>query len=149
MAEINHAWQVLGDPAQRRDYDLGLSTPTPSSQPSPTPASAEPAYNPLARYQDPPRFPWRMLAVMGVIGTIVVMIGVATESPPRPPTVDNILRPGDCVAIQPNGDAAERLCTEPHDGVVEEFLAPGALCPEFAEPHRDQQGLGTVCVRAG
>jgi hypothetical protein len=160
MAEINRAWQVLGDPERRRDYDLGLREPTftPSSgsaASSAAPHSAssapfvEPSYNPLARYQDPPRIPWRFMGVMAVLGSAFVILGVATVGTPRPKTVDNILRPGDCVVIQPNGDAAERLCTEPHDGVVTLFLATDTVCPGGDEPHRDQQGLGTACVRRG
>lgn len=153
MAEINRAWQVLGDPAQRREYDLGLrvpASPAPAPRSDPPPAPSEPAFNPLARYQDPPRYPWRFMLVMAFLAGVFVIIGLATASPPKPPTVDNILRPGDCVAIQPNGDAAERLCTEPHDGVVEVLLTTtGELCPGLAEPHRDQQGLGIACVRPG
>jgi hypothetical protein len=150
MAEINGAWQVLGDPERRREYDLGLREPAFEPVASPEPArTAEPAFNPLARYQDPPRIPWRFMGVMAVIGSAVVLLGVATVASPRPLKVDNILRPGDCVAIQPNGDAAERLCTEPHDGVVTLFLTGDARCPGGDEPHRDQQGLGTACVRLG
>jgi hypothetical protein len=149
MAEINHAWQVLGDPARRRDYDLGLRTPTFTPPPAAPTAPVEPSFNPLARYQDPPRIPWRFMGVMAVLGSAVVILGMATVGNPRPLKVDNILRPGDCVMIQPNGDAAERLCTEPHDGVVTLFLSTDAPCPDGAEPHRDQQGLGTACVRLG
>jgi hypothetical protein len=149
MAEINEAWQVLGDADRRRAYDLSLRQPTAVHSPSgATPArSVEPSYNPLAAYQDPPRFPWRFLGLMGLVGIGFVILGVLTASDPVPPTVDNVLRPGDCVAIQANGDAAERLCTEPHDGVVEVLVSTGDRCPGDAEPHRDQQGMGTACVR--
>jgi hypothetical protein len=150
MAAINDAWQVLGDPSRRAEYDLGLREHvfTRLSPDSPT-TPAEPAYNPLARYQDPPRIPWRFMGVMAVLGSLVVVLGLATVSAPKPLKVDNILHPGDCVAIQPNGDAAERLCTEPHDGVVTLFLTTDTPCPDGAEPHRDQQGLGTACIRLG
>jgi molecular chaperone DnaJ len=154
MAAINAAWQVLGDPTRRAEYDLGMREHvfapfTPTSASDPANVSAEPAYNPLARYQDPPRIPWRFMGVMAVLGSLVVILGLATVSAPKPLKVDNILHPGDCVAIQPNGDAAERLCTEPHDGVVTLFLTTDARCPDGAEPHRDQQGLGTACIRLG
>jgi hypothetical protein len=154
MAAINEAWAVLGDAARRHEYDLGLSehvfTPfTATSPQNASPRFAEPAYNPLARYQDPPRIPWRFMGVMAVLGSLVVILGLATVSSPKPLKVDNILRPGDCVAIQPNGDAAERLCAEPHDGVVTLFLTADTPCPDGDEPHRDQQGLGTACIRLG
>jgi hypothetical protein len=150
MAAINEAWEVLRDPTRRAEYDLRLRehvfTPLP---PDPAPMSAEPSYNPLARYQDPPRIPWRFMGVMAVLGSLVVILGLATVSTPKPLKVDNILHPGDCVVIQPNGDAAERLCSEPHDGVVAVLLSTDTPCPDGAEPHRDQQGLGTACIRLG
>ncbi len=160
MAEINRAWQMLSDPDRRRTYDLGLGdvglgdvergdVERGDPHDSSPAAASEPAFNPLARYQDPPRIPWRLMTVLAFLGAAFVLIGVATEGNPQPPTVDNILRPGDCVAIQSNGDAAERLCSDPHDGVVEELVPTGERCPGLAEPHRDQQGLGTACVRAG
>jgi hypothetical protein len=151
MADVNHAWQVLGDADRRRAYDLSLREPVvaagTSSAAASSPGSAEPAFNPLARYQDPPRFPWRLMGVLALIGAAFVVLGVATAGSPKPPTVDNILEPGDCVAIQANGDAAERLCSEPHDAVVELLVSTGEPCPGASEPHRDQQGMGTACVR--
>ncbi len=154
MADINRAWQVLGDPVRRREYDLSLREPvgTPSaaaSAPAPTPAPAfvEPRFNPLARYQDPPRFPWRFMGVLAVLGIVLVVISVVTAPDPVPPTVDRVLRAGDCVVIRPNGDAAEVLCTDTHDGVVEALVTTGDPCPATGEPHRDELGLGTACVR--
>ena len=151
MAAVNEAWRVLGDRASRREYDLTLAkgpVRTPDGD-VPIWQSVEPRWNPLARYQNPPRFPWRLMGVMAALGTVAVLVSVATESPPPPATIDNVLVPGDCVAIEPNGDAAERLCTGPHDGVVVVFLAGEGRCPDGSEPHRDRQGLGTACVGPG
>ena len=141
MAEVNRAWQVLGDPVARRSYDLSLRAPV-------TAPRAEPRPDPVVLAPLPPaRFPWRFMAVLavGVLGFVV--LGIATASDPPPPTVDNLLQPGDCVVVEPNGDAAERLCTEPHDGVVEVLVPAGEPCPSATEPHRDQLGLGTACIR--
>ena len=44
-------------------------------------------------------------------------------------------------------DASERLCSDPHDGVVEVFLSNGSACPADTEPHRDLLGMGIACVR--
>ena len=151
MAEINEAWHVLGDPPRRRMYDLSLSAPTKATAVDDPVLSkfVEPRHNPLARYQDPPRFPWRFMGVLLLIGIAFVVLGVLTADDPVPPKVDNVLRPGDCVVIDANGDAAERLCTEAHDGTVEVLLTTDALCPAGSEPHRDRQGMGIACVRMG
>ncbi len=150
MAAVNEAWQVLGDPGRRREYDLSLRVPAAGERPrvdrQPAAPFVEPAFNPLARYQDPPRFPWRFMGVLAVIGMVFVLIGVVTAPDPVPPTVDNVLQPGDCVVIEANGDAAERLCGDPHDGVVEALVPTGDSCSASAEPHRDRQGMGTACV---
>jgi len=155
MAAINEAWSVLGNPARRREYDLSLPMSLPTSAAaransrSDQPGAAqfaEPRLNPLARYQDPPRFPWRLMGVMAIIGVAFVLIGVATASEPQPPTVDNVLRPGDCVVINPNGDAAEVLCSGPHDGTLVLLVTGAERCPDGTAAHRDRQGMGTACV---
>ena len=149
MAEINEAWRVLGDPRRRRIYDLSPSGPASASvlDDALAPQFVEPRHNPLARYQDPPRFPWRFMGVLLLIGIAFVVLGVLTAGDPVPPKVDNVLHPGDCVVIETNGDAAERLCTEAHDGIVEVLLTAEGLCPAGSEPHRDRQGMGVACVR--
>jgi molecular chaperone DnaJ len=150
MAAINEAWSVLGNPARRREYDLTLVGPPAAEEPpfaAGAPPFREPRLNPLARYQDPPRFPWRLMGIMGLVGVGFVILGVATASEPTPPVVDNVLRPGDCVAIQPNGDAAEVLCTAPHDGTLVELVTGLARCPDGTAAHRDRQGMGTACVQ--
>ena len=171
MAAVNAAWEVLGDPRRRSEYDLRLRSGQTSAAGEAGSAasssasrssgmgssgmgssgmgSAEPAYNPLARYQDPPRFPWRFMGVLFLLGVGFVVVGIVSASDPRPAVVDNLLEPGSCVVFEPNGDAAERLCTEAHDGVVTVLLADGDRCPEGSDPHRDRQGLGTVCVGPG
>jgi len=152
MAEINHAWQVLADSGARRSYDLSLREPSAGEAPAAEsagpagPVFVEPRYNPLARYQDPPRFPWRFMGGMLLLGIVVLIIGMVTAGNPVPPRIDNVLHPGECVVIEANGDAAEQLCSTHHDGTVVTFLTSDEPCPDGSEPHRDRQGLGTVCV---
>lgn len=150
MADINEAWWVLGDPQRRRTYDLSLAgsphTSSGATAEAPTPTFVEPRHNPLARYQDPPRFPWRLMGWLLLLGVAFVMVSVLTADDPVPPKVDNVLQPGDCVVLEANGDAAERLCTEPHDATVQVLVTVNERCPDGTEPHRDRQGMGTACL---
>ena len=59
---------------------------------------------------------------------------------------DGILRNGDCVEIQMNGDAREISCTGEVDLVVRAFIPFDGTCPGLTEPHRDRQGMGVACV---
>ena len=69
MAEVNRAWEVLGNPQRRAEYDRTLVASGPAGEThssaahrggaSNAPQYAEPAFNPLARYQSPPRFPMK------------------------------------------------------------------------------------------
>ena len=145
MAQINEAWRVLGEPSRRREYDLTVASRAVATDDDVAVAAGsdaraatfrEPHHNPLARYQDPPRFPWWFMGGLLLVGVAFVVLGVLTAGDPVPPKVDNVL------------NAAERLCTQAHDGVVEILLTGGeVLCPNGSEPHRDRQGMGTACVR--
>ncbi len=150
MAAINEAWRVVGDPQRRRTYDQSLPRPAGAwaarERDVPAQEFVEPRHNPLARYQDPPRFPWRLMVWLALGGVALVVLGVFTAGNPTPARVDNVLDPGDCVIIEANGDAAERLCTDPHDATVAVLLTPEARCPDGTEPHRDRQGMGTACL---
>ena len=143
LAPINDAWRVLGDPALRREYDRSLA----AGQSSPVDDNRSQTPGPPPEPLPPSNFPWRFLA-----GLAIVLIGIVWYADSRggsggqtPP--DNVLEVGSCVVIQDNGDAAEVNCADNHDGVVENRIGDGELCATPMEPHRDQQGLGVVCVR--
>jgi molecular chaperone DnaJ len=149
LAAANDAWRTLADPARRAAYDRRLNSASrPAIVDSPPPAAPRtaPRFDPLARYSDPPRFPWRVMAVMAVLGLVALAIGVVFRRDPEPRPVDNILGPGACVTVEPDGDAAEVQCDQPHDGVVQRLVAFDESCPALEQPHRDRQGMGIACV---
>lgn len=141
LAPINEAWRVLGDPGLRRAYDRSLEVgarPAVAEEWVPAPTMAAPP---------PSSFPWRFLMGLTAVGVGIVVLGVLTYEPSKPRPPDNVLQAGSCVVIADNGDAAEVNCDTDHDGVVERLITAGELCPSEFEPHRDQQGLGVVCIR--
>ncbi|MFZ9628626.1 MAG: DnaJ domain-containing protein [Ilumatobacteraceae bacterium] len=157
MAVLNEAWRVLGDGDRRRDYDRWLDAAAVPSTPSgdgrsghiPTvPMSREPRFNPFARYQDPPRVPWRPMAVMAALGAIAVVLASALSPsvPTRP--VDGMLLAGECVSIDTSGAAVEVLCDGAQDGVAESIVTDPLQCPQHTEAHPAAAvGTGIVCVR--
>ncbi len=159
MPAINEAYRVLNDPGRRMMYDRSLE-----NRPTHAPASGRSAgrsttsdsagsveeqwnFGGPDMYR-PARVPWRSLSVFVSIAIIAILVlaqfgGVDNQSGP-----DGILRSGDCVEFQANGDAREILCTgEPDvDQVVRAFIPFDGNCPGGTEPHRDRQGMGVACV---
>ncbi len=151
MSAINEAWHVLSDPARRARYDAGLRDGVVagggSAQGAPSP-SFEPRLDPLRRYTDPPRFPWRFVVVTVVLGALAMLVVGALVEPPGPAPVDNLLQPGSCVTLdEARNEAAEVSCDGDHDAVVEQLLPFDALCPVGTESFRDRQGMGQACVQ--
>jgi molecular chaperone DnaJ len=157
MAAINEAWATLSDPGRRAMYDaalrggddLGRRVTTSSS--SPTMPASEARHNPFARYQDPPRFPWRfVLILVGVAIAAILGLGALAGDPADAP-IDNLLAIGSCVEVdEMRGEVAEVPCDEPHDAVVDRLIPFDSVCPFGTEPFRDRQGMGLACVvRAG
>lgn len=155
MPTINEAYRVLSDPGRRAMYDRSLRSPTSSGSAdgSATSRSSGGFDEPEERWDvggpdllTPARFPWRSVLVFSSIAIIVILVlaqfsGVDTSVGP-----DGILRNGDCVEIEANGDAREVLCTGEADLVVRAFIPFDGTCPGLTEPHRDRQGMGVACV---
>jgi len=157
MPAINEAYRVLNDPGRRAVYDRSLNRSATSSGAARTTGSAGPTHDEFHGADEqwnvgrpdmlrPARVPWRSLLLFGsvAIGAILVLAqfsGVDDDVGP-----DGILRNGDCVEIQVNGDAREVSCTGELDLVVRAFIPFDGTCPGLTEPHRDRQGMGVACV---
>ena len=150
MAALNEAYRVLADPGRRATYDRSFTTPAPLpdelfAEPE---APVHPRDNPLSP-AGPARFPWKMMAIAAVIGSVAVLVSSMFSRDPKVEQPDGILGPGSCVAFEPNGDAREVTCTGGADDIVVEQLVPlDGKCPTGTVGHRDRQGLGIACVAA-
>ncbi|MFM7252120.1 MAG: J domain-containing protein [Ilumatobacteraceae bacterium] len=161
MASLNEAWRVLGDERRRVDYDRALDgaasgaggTARPSTANSGAadraawPSSAATRRNPLGRYLDPPRFPWRPMLAVIALGSAAVLLAAARmpSTPLRP--VDGRLMPGECTVIDVEGNAIETLCDGSQDGVVDTIVVDAISCPQQTRAHRAGDGGGVACVR--
>jgi molecular chaperone DnaJ len=94
----------------------------------------------------PARIPWRMMAVMAVVGSAVILFAASFNDPPSTETPDGILRVGSCVEVEQNFDVREVSCTGDDDLVVDLVLPTDATCPTGLGRFRDRLGLGTVCI---
>ena len=155
MPEINEAYRVLGDRGRRVVYDAQLrsnSASGPAAAPSAASRRAAPTSPPAApmhpSHVGPARFPWRTALLVAVLGVVGVVVLAQFVEPGDEPTPDGILRIGDCVTIETNGDAREVLCTDDDtvDRVVRAFVPFDATCPSGSTPHRDRLGMGVACV---
>jgi molecular chaperone DnaJ len=152
MPSINEAYRVLSDVGRRLDYDRTLRASTTTGSGSAAAAGASAARRtaaavPTARLE-PPRFPWRFLVLLSVIGSAAIIVVGALTEPGEPSAVDNVLRAGDCVVIEPvSGVVSEVRCDEVHDAVVESLIPFDSRCPASEETFRDRQGMGLACVR--
>ena len=111
MVAINEAYRVLADPGRRAvdDRAVTVTEPLPDEPASEFDAPVAPKPN-LLSPSGPARVPWRFMAIAAVIGSIGVLISSIYSRDPKVEQPDGILRPGSCVAFEPNGDAREVAC---------------------------------------
>lgn len=167
MASLNEAYRILSDAGRRAVYDAtlrgstgnadghGTGSAVPPSNRGERPASDQPYASTGQGHPShvgPARVPWRMLSVCGVLAIVGVVVLAQFNQPGDEAPPDGILRIGDCVAIEANGDAREVNCIgnsndpSPDDLIVEAFIPFDATCPGLTMAHRDRQGMGIACV---
>lgn len=151
MAELNEAHRVLRDPVLRSRYDADLrlrSSSAAGSPTYPTPPPARTTRTATVADQTPARYPWKLVGGMAAVGVAVVIAGAAFYEPAQPKPLDNVLRPGSCVAVEPNQDVREVNCDEAVDGqlVVREVVPMDGACQPGLAAYRDRQGMGMACV---
>jgi hypothetical protein len=149
MAAINEAYRVLGDPARRAVYDAALRG-TGSAAAGGGAAGTTQVRTPTASPPQPlpdPKIPWKLMIGMFILGATIVLVGAALYRPKAPAPPDNLLEPGSCVTIEPNGDAREVNCTgAPDELVVSALVGMDERCPGGHAGYRDRQGRGLACV---
>lgn len=150
MADVNEAYRVLKDPARRALYDRSLATGRATADTVEAPVDdvtvGRPRRsNPLSP-EGPARYPWKAMLVVGLVGSLLVLVSAAMSDPPGEEVPDGIIRTNSCIAIEPNGDAREVACTGEGDLVVELLIPLDARCPAGMQPHRDRLGLGIACI---
>lgn len=154
MASVNEAYRVLGDPVRRFEYDRTLHRNGSAVGPGPdrfdgdddfvvpsppvTPSRLMPA--------GPARIPWKLMAVMAVVGSAVILFAASFNDSPSTEVPDGILRVGSCVVVEQNVDVREVSCTGDDDLVVDLVIPIDATCPVGLGTFRDRLGLGTVCI---
>ena len=147
MAGLNEAWRVLSDPARRAVYDASLRT-TAAAGPRVDRARDEELYPVAARADDPRsgRFPVVPVVLCFLAACAFIVIFGSRGGGGGVPAADWRIEVGSCVEIRDNLDAVEVDCNAAHDGVVRLLVPFDTSCPIDTQTHRDQQGLGNVCV---
>jgi hypothetical protein len=146
MAAINAAWHVLSDAKRRAAYDASRRPrPAGGGGWAETVATSVPTA-PTRALLDPPRFPWRAVAIMALVGSVGVVVLSWFGQPSSPPPIDNLLNPGSCIVVEPGEVAREVPCEGDHDAVVRLLVPFDARCPSDTSSLRDRQGMGWACV---
>ena len=162
MADLNHAWAVLSDPATKEHYDLELALVRAKvghsgGYPGPArPASPRPAARPATATRPPePRFhggevdvapdagvwtvifravPWVLVIV--VLGGIFVFTAFAASrgdgSSPTSPAVAPTAAVGDCIRRVSSTELDLVDCDVPNDGHIVDKVSMGKPCPDSA-----------------
>jgi len=132
MAELNAAYAALQQRTSRMPMSATPADPPPARPVAPVVAA---------------RFPWRLVAGIAVVGSLVVIAGALFATPEDPERPDGVLQIGSCVRVDGAGFAIEEPCTS--DGarfVVRAIVPTDSGCGAGDNGYLDRLGLGRVCV---
>lgn len=154
MSAVNEAYRVLGDPVRRFEYDREIGThgsaagpARPVSEPAVDPADRPPPMSPSRLIPaGPARVPWKLMAVMAVVGSAVILFAASFNDSPSTEVPDGILRVGSCVEVEQNFAVREIACTGPDDLIVDLVLPTDATCPIGRGEFRDRLSSATICI---
>lgn len=154
MVTVNEAYRVLSDPVRRFEYDRSIGAHGSAAGPArhrsepvdvddrPPPPAAPSRLMPAG----PARVPWKLMAVMAVVGSAVILFAASFNDPPSTEVPDGILRVGSCVEVEQNFSVREVGCTGPDDLVVDLVLPTDATCPVGRGEFRDRLSSATICI---
>lgn len=149
---VREAWQVLGDPHKRRDYDRSLAQKAAGKVPSAGFRVAPPANSPQISTDEDDLIPvgsGPLIMTLVVAGALVVILtftfvvsGLASAGLDRNQAPDDLT--GQCLG----GDTLERLvpCTGPHNARVVGDLAVDTECPATSTQRFIAGRSEAVCI---
>ncbi|MDA2954546.1 MAG: DnaJ domain-containing protein [Actinomycetota bacterium] len=151
FAAVTAAWEVLGDPVRRREYDESLIVRVEENSER---NFKRANIDDLVEDYEPEfpqvivraSFPWKFMLVSVVVGVILVLFlhsSATTEDLQRP---DSLIQSGSCVMIDPTEAVYEVSCDAPNDGVVRQLIGFDRTCPSDTFGYRDRQGMGIACL---
>lgn len=150
MAEVNEAWSTLSDRQRRRAYDASLiDRPRHGSAAASSDTGvhhADMRFRTEVPLAPRARFPWKAMSAFVVIGMVLILVLHQFSDPPAPGVPDQLLEPGSCVVINPQGLAVEVSCAAEHEFVVSRFIPSDRSCPMDTRTFPDRQGMGLACV---
>ena len=151
FAAVTAAWEVLGDPERRREYDQALIVRDAENlernfkraNVDDLVVDYEPEFPQVIVRAS---FPWKFMLVSVVVGVILVLFlhsSATTEDLQRP---DSLIQSGSCVMIDLTEAVYEVSCDAPNDGVVRQLIGFDRTCPSDTFGYRDRQGMGIACL---
>ncbi len=151
FAAVTMAWEVLGDPARRREYDNSLIIRAAENSEHNFKRAKiddfvedyEPEFQQVIVRAS---FPWRFMLVMALVAVILILFLHSSATPEDLQKPDSLIQSGSCVMIDATEAVYEVSCDSPNDGVVRQLIGFDRTCPSDTFGYRDRQGMGIACL---